>query len=142
MPMAVCVKPFVLAAIFLVTCQINFGQIAEKDEQEAKPIAVKILEFGKVTDRVVSKNTLDVVNSLDRTLWNSWDPKFGLVIVNYGTDQQIIRRERLITKSLETVRLHHARITFVRGGSCKPFGTVFWQIPREASLPTICEKLN
>lgn len=107
------------------------------------PVATKILEIGTVNDRLFSSKFSGLLDSIaeSRELdkWYSYSPEIELIIVNYGNSASNTRRERLITRALEKSHLYHLRVTIVRGGTCKSEQTIFWQVPRGAKLPEVCE---
>ena len=94
---------------------------------ETKPVAIKVLEFGKVTDKVMRSALEDFSRR-----WNATVP---LYIINYGTDKEIARRERLIINTRWSQAYERARITLVRGGLGKGSNTVIWKVPYGADNP-------
>ena len=92
---------------------------------QKKPVAIKVLEIGKVTDKAMRSALVGFSNR--------WDGTVPLYIINYGTDKEVARRERLMAN----IRwpYHHARITLVRGGFGKGPNTVIWKVPDGADNP-------
>src|SRR5687767_668267 len=113
-------------AVFTVTAA---AQVSPADPTP-KPVAIKFLEIGKSTDR-----------SFLRTIearWPVYDQWASYYIINYGTDREIARRERLITSSkfLQGVKHWGPRITLVRGGlTMTGPKTLFWKVPPGANNP-------
>lgn len=112
---------------------------AQRPEEPAK----KMLEIGVSNDKGLSRSFFGVLKTIDteptRYDWNSYSPKYRLVIVNYGTDKRIVHREKLLLQELEKFRLPHTMMTVVRGGTCKSEQTIFWQVPVGTDVPKICE---
>src|SRR5258708_15437244 len=134
------VRILLATAVLIGMSEFNVAQ-EQASVDNGKPVAVKILEIGKATDLQFSTKISDFLNSLDRKLWDyNYGPGLEMIIISYGTDREIEKRKKLILRVLEDARLYHTRVTFVYGELCKPTSTVFWQVPRRADLPEVCEK--
>ena len=97
------------AAIIFLVLLLSWAGVAQKNERfDAKIEAVKVLEVGRATERVVTSRM--------KEFWKSYDSKVELYIINYGTNREIARRERLITNTINFRHYDGARITLVRGG--------------------------
>lgn len=89
--------------------------------------AVKIFEIGRGTDKVITRKLNDS--------WKSYNPEIEFYIINYGSEKEIARRERLIRNTMNFRHEDPARITFVRGGIGGGQKTVIWKIPPGAEYP-------
>jgi hypothetical protein len=94
---------------------------------EKKPVAIKVLEIGKVTDKAMRSALEDFSRR--------WEATVPLYIINYGTDKEVARRERLIANIRWPQPYERARITLVRGGLGKGSNTVIWKVPFGADNP-------
>ena len=94
---------------------------------QKKPVAIKVLEIGKVTDKVMRSALVDFSSR--------WDATVPLYIINYGTGKEVARREKLIINTRWRERHDRARITLVRGGFGKGPNTVIWKVPYGADNP-------
>jgi hypothetical protein len=56
-------------------------------------------------------------------------------IINYGTDREIMIREKQIRVSIQWRKFDATRITFVRGGLRETVKTELWQVPPGAENP-------
>lgn len=92
-----------------------------------KPLAIKIMEIGRVSTRSFHTRMEKVATS--------YDPNLPLCIINYGSVKEIARRERLSTNSPFRWPHHRARITLVRGGRGNGPKTVVWEVPVGADDP-------
>ena len=103
------------------------AQVTDKSSDE-KPVAIKFLELRKMTGHALEKAL--------RSAWPPYDESSSYYIINYGTNREIGRRERLIVSSdFFQGATHRARATFVRGGFAKGPYTVFWKVPHGAENP-------
>ena len=75
---------------------------------QKKPVAINVLEIGKVTDKAM-RSALEGFS-------RRWQATLPLYIINYGTDKEVARRERLIINTRWSQGYDRARITLVRGG--------------------------
>ena len=64
------------------------------------------------------------------------DPTSRGVIINYGTDKEVAKRESDIRKQITFRQLDSSRVTFVRGGSEPGIRTQFFLVPAGAADPT------
>lgn len=64
------------------------------------------------------------------------DPNARGVIINYGTDREVARRERDIRSAIAFRQYDINRVTFVRGGSTPGIRTQFYLVPAGAQEPT------
>jgi hypothetical protein len=92
-----------------------------------KPVAVKVLEIGNVSRRILDRQL--------QTFWKSYDPTVQLYIINYRTNAQIARREKRVVDSFVFREVDRARITLVRGGPGQGERSVFWKVPPGATNP-------
>ena len=128
-----------LAALISCLCEIGFTQTGQT-AVHAKPVAVKMLEIGAVSDRAISSGFSNLIKGLDQYLCNSSDSSLEMLIYLYGPEKEIARREKVVLKALSDARWYHAKVTIVLGGKCRPNSTVIWKVPRSAELPQVCEK--
>jgi len=123
---------FAVFSILVVLCLLlNAVAVAQSAEQPAiaqKPVALKVLEMGKVPNRTFKRTMAH--------FWQSYDRMMQLYFINYGTDKEIARRERLIINYMPRLGdFDRPRITFVRGGFGNGPNTVIWKIPPSADYP-------
>lgn len=116
----------VAMAVLFCMCRFDIAQTPLASD-EKKPNAVKVLEIGKTTNQVF------IAKLKKYPEWN--DCSVQIYIINYGTDREIARRERLIISSFSFRYFDCSRRTLVRGGMGKP-NTVIWKIPPGADYPT------
>lgn len=57
------------------------------------------------------------------------------IIINYGNDEEIAQRERLVTNNLGSRTHDRSRLTIVRGGLKGETRTSFWLVPPTAENP-------
>jgi hypothetical protein len=57
-------------------------------------------------------------------------------IINYGTDKEVARRERIINNSIKSSKIDSARIMVVNGGKAYETKSVFYILPWSAESPT------
>ena len=118
---------FVSLVLFCSVFSLASSAQEPVNPREKKPVAIQVLEIGKVTDKVMRSALVD--------LSSRWDATVALYIINYGTDKEVARREKLIINT--RWREHHdrARITLVRGGLGKGPNTLIWKVPYGANNP-------
>ncbi len=94
-----------------------------------KPVAIKILEIGRVSDRTFVRR-MEVV-------WKSYSnyPNTWVYMINYGSSKEIARRERLLTREVALRTSDRSRITILRGGFVSVPRTVIWRVPPGADTP-------
>jgi hypothetical protein len=98
------------------------------DQDNNKPVATKILEVGKVSNREFRETLAE--------LWKSYDPTMPLYIAIYGTDKEITRNERIIVNSIDFRYYDRSRIVIVRAGG-KVTKVIFWKVPPGADNPSV-----
>ena len=123
---------FAVFSILVVLCLLSSaGAVAQSAEQPAiaqKPVAVKVLKIGEVPNRTFTR--------IMAHFWQSYDRTMQLYFINYGTDKEIARRERLVINFMPRLGdLDRPRITLVRGGFGNGPNTVIWKIPPGADYP-------
>jgi len=101
---------------------------ATNDENTKKPVAVKLLEIGDISEKEFRQKFNE------NKEWKDCDSDGQLYIINYGTDKQIEQREKLIIDLLPSRGYDCNRKTLVRGGSGS-LRTVIWKIPPGADYP-------
>lgn len=121
-------------ATALVAVSFAFGFCLSSLAQETsptvsgKPVAIKVLEIGRVSDWRFSRAMKRFPG------WSDCSVQF--YTINYGSDREIARRESLILKSMPTLRVFDcSRRSFVRGGLGRGPKTVVWKIPPGADNP-------
>ncbi|HEV8592413.1 MAG TPA: hypothetical protein VGQ55_09950 [Pyrinomonadaceae bacterium] len=104
---------------------------SETGSLEAKPIPVLVDEFGKQPDDVI-RGRLDTFFT---ELQNNPDNQG--YIINYGTDAQIAKREKLIRNHIAFRKFDASRITLVRGGASTDgeAHTKLYRVPPGADNP-------
>ncbi len=65
------------------------------------------------------------------------DKKFQGYIINYGTNKETVRREKLIRNSIAFRNFDASRITILRGGKIGEARTVFYLVPANSKPPSI-----
>ncbi len=90
-------------------------------------------EYGKLPDDHIFARIHNLFVELDN------NPNAQGYIINYGTDKEIINRERQIKKAISSLKLDANRLTTVRGGE-NPLGagawTKVWIVPPGAEFPS------
>ena len=117
----------VCLALICVISRNSFSQLPANVSPD-KPVAVKVFEIGKVSAREFAR------------IWKREDWRFSdwitqLYIINYGTNTEIARRERVIANSISFRNFDRNRITLVRGGPGIGPRTVVWKVPYGADNP-------
>jgi hypothetical protein len=112
--------------------------VSKHDDQSPKSTPDELFkpekfdEVGEVSD----EEFLKVFEAFTKK--SSSEPRFQGYIVNYGTPEEIARREKLIVESVNFGPHHdRSRLTLVNGGSRSSPLTAFWHVPPAASLPPI-----
>ena len=90
------------------------------------PLGVKMLEIGKISRASFQRRW--------RTVWRSV-PTDDIYIVNYGSDTEIVRREKWITDLMGEFESPRARVIVVRGRRTDGPRSVFWKVPPGADYP-------
>ena len=123
-----------VTATVVITLDVDCN--CPKEASASGPVAPEILpilvdEFGKMPDD-------DIRGRLDAFFTElSNNPNNQGYIINYGTDREIARRERLITNHIAFRNFDRSRITLVNGGA-SPDGeprTKLYRIPPGAENP-------
>jgi hypothetical protein len=119
---------FVGLALIIVVSRYHFSQAPSKVTPD-KPVAIKLLEVGKVSNRYFIRA---MANQPELA-----DCRVQLYIITYGENREIARRERMVIDWLLGHRGEYdcARTTLVRGGLGHP-RTAFWKIPAGADNPS------
>jgi hypothetical protein len=95
------------------------------------PKAEKIDEFGTATNGNVKMRFDSFMIELQN------DPTAQGYIINYGSDKELLKRERQIRNAIAFRKYDAQRITFVRGGETEEtIKTQFWIVPPGAAPPT------
>lgn len=120
----------IASAAILILWLNDFGQENPKEKPiPEKPVAIKVGELGKMSDRAFRGAMV--------SFWKSYDRDTPLYIINYGTSKQIAVRQRLILESMPRYLPEDpSRITLVAGGVAgKDPKTVLWKVPVGAETP-------
>lgn len=115
-----------LLLLLVLMSSFTFAQTSD-----TQPQALKFDDFGDL-------NNGDVKARLDAyfgELLNN--PSTQGLIVNFGSERQISRRERLIKFQIGVRKFDASRITFDNGRFSNEQKTEFWLIPQGAENPTI-----
>jgi hypothetical protein len=120
----------ILFLVLILMSSFAAAQIVDKTPAEARPEAVKIIEVGKAYDGEIKAYMDGFMLKLLA------DPTAQGYIINYGSNKEILKRERQIKKGIAFRRYDTARITLVRGGNEKVIRTQFWIVPEGAEKPT------
>lgn len=120
----------VLFLILIVMSSIAFAQTEEEIEMQDAPQAVKVVEFGKVTNGYI-KMQLDYFFT---ELGNN--PTAQGYIFNFGTKREIAQVEKVVRYQIKVRNFDSERITFVSGGAAENLQTQFWLVPIGAETPT------
>ena len=117
----------VCLALICVISRNSFSQLPTNVSPD-KPVAVKLLEVGKISNRTFIKA---MANQRELP-----DCRVQLYIINYGENREIVRREKLIIDWLSDRRRSYdcSRTTLIREGGVDP-KTVFWKVPPGADNP-------
>lgn len=120
----------VLFLILILSSSFAFAQTEDKTTVESPPEAIKLEEFGKATNGYVKMLFDSFMVKLHA------DPSARGHIINYGTDKQIMMREKQIRNAIAFRKIDRSRITIVRGGNTGGLKTQFWIVPAGAENPT------
>lgn len=96
-----------------------------------KPKALKSAEFTAATNGYIKMQ----MDAFFVELSN--DPAAQAVVINYGTEREILIREKQIKDAIKIRRYDETRMTFVRGGFWKNVKTELWLVPPGADLPEV-----
>ena len=122
---------FVFAALVLIFFGFASNGITQEPVKTAstdKPVAVKVFEIGKVSNR-------EFARIWKRENWGFSDWINPLYIINYGNDKEIAFCEKVITDSIAFRKFDRPRITLARGGPLNGPRTVVWRVPYGADNP-------
>ena len=119
-----------LVASTMLTVVTSFSQ-TPADVVPKKPVALKFAELGATESCEFREGMRGFMDALSNK------PGYQGYIVNYGTNHEIGRRERLITNRIAFRNFDRARITLVRGGYLSKPATEVWLIPPGADNPEI-----
>gem|GEM_PF-5668536 len=120
-----CLFKIFLASACLCLSITAFAQT--RNPTPAKPEPIKLQEIGRVSKR-------EFVRSVERFLDEVRKSQMSAVIINYGSDREIARREGWL-KNMHYRITHDLRITIVRGGVGRGIRTVMWLQPPGAEYP-------
>jgi hypothetical protein len=119
----------VLFLILVLMSSFVFAQSEDKTPAAPRLEAVKFEEFGKATNGYVKMLFDSIMVKLQA------NPNAQLVIINYGSDREIAKREKQIRNAIAFRRYETTRITLIRGGNEKVIRTQFWIVPEGAETP-------
>lgn len=120
----------VLFLILVLMSSTAFAQTEDNSCRLPRPTATKIDEFSIITD-VDFKTQID--SFYTELLQNLNSQGY---IINYGSEDEVATREKLIQESLGFRKFDAGRITIVRGGEAEIPKTEFWIVPPGADNPT------
>jgi hypothetical protein len=112
--------------LFLLLIGLSSMAFAQPEET---PKAVKFDEFEKATNGYVKMKMDYFYTELNN------NPASQGYIINYGTDREIIIREKQIRVSISWRKYDATRTTFVRGGFRDGVKSEFWMVPPGAENP-------
>lgn len=117
------IRVFLLILIMMIS--VAFAQTEET------PQAFKVAEFERATNGYVKMQMDNFYTELNN------NPTAQGYIINFGTDREILIRERQIRNAINFRRFDASRITIVRGGFRGIVKTEFWVVPAGADDPKI-----
>ncbi len=118
----------VVVWICVVSRSNAITQESVKTSAVDKPVALKVYEIGKVSNR-------EFARKWKRENWAFSDWLIQLYIINYGNNKDVALREKVIADSIAFRHFDRIRITLVRGGLVDGPKTVVWKIPPGAEYP-------
>jgi hypothetical protein len=112
-----------LFLILVVTFSVSFAPAQEKKEP------VKFFEFERISDKLLKEKLVEYKDALK--------PYAHSIIINYGTNKEILRREKQLQKQIALVFRGYdpPRMTFVRNIYTGKTRTVLWIVGEGAELP-------
>ncbi len=122
-------KLSLLFLILVAMSSVVFSQTKGKEEIPETPNAVKITEFGKVTNGYIKM----ILDNFYVELNNN--PSATGYIINFGSAREIARVERLIRNQIKFRRFDGERLVIVNGGKAEKLQTQFWLVPAGAEPP-------
>jgi cell division protein FtsL len=124
-------KKLSLILLFLIVMSsFVFAQKEEKGETSETSNAVKITEFGKVTNGYIKMELDNFYVELSN------NPNGTGYIINFGSAREIARVEKLIRNQINFRRFDTQRFVMVNGGKAEKLQTQFWLVPAGAEPPT------
>ena len=117
---------------FLVLLLVPFmGALAQDTRTTNKPVAIKVVEFGRVSDKKV-RQAVELYWKEQTRL------QLAGYIMTYGSDKDVERREKKISEAGFELSRHFGlpATIFVRGGRERDLKTVMWLIPEGAERPS------
>ena len=120
----------ILFLILALMCSTAFAQTSEKKD------AYKFFEYENISNKLLEEKLQSLCQESDKTFWIGW-------IINFGTDEEILNREKAIRKIYsETFRsaCHDSRIMFLRIEDKDKSKTEFWIVPPGEEPPPIKKK--
>ncbi|HVE55864.1 MAG TPA: hypothetical protein VNB22_03485 [Pyrinomonadaceae bacterium] len=112
--------------LFLLLFLMSTAAFAQTEET---PKPVKFDEFETATNGYVKMKTDAFYVELEN------NPSSQGYIINYGTDREIVVREKQLRDAIDFRKFDAARITLVRGGFWKNIKTELWIVPPGAENP-------
>ena len=108
-----------------------FGSfVFAQTEDKTPPKAYKFLEFGRATNGYIKKQTDAFMEEMQK------DQASRGYIINYGSPEEIKKREQQLRRTLASYKYDTQRITMVNGGNLLgKLNTVFWIVPADAEYP-------
>ena len=123
-------KPFcILFLILVVLISVSFAQMADNPPCDPKPEAVNFYELGTTTKPELKSRLEEYFKKLTA------EPDSQGYIINYGSDREVARREKIIRESIIFCKHDPSRITLVRGGNERILKTELWIVPPGADYP-------
>ncbi len=107
-------------------------QKTETGSVQPKPVPRQFDEFGNLPDDEVKARIQNLYVELGS------NPNSQGYIINYGTDKEVAKREKQITKAITFLKLDPSRVTIVRGGANAMgagVNTKVWIVPPGADNP-------
>ncbi len=122
---------YILFSIVVLLSSVVFAQVNENNEQKNETKSYLCSEFGP--------NPIGHIKSQLDGCWAETDktPKAQSYIINYGSDKELSRRERVIRSYINFRKLNSSKITIIKGGKEKEIRTQLWIVPEGAEHPNI-----
>jgi hypothetical protein len=128
-----------LKVLFLLLFLMNFAAFAqtqEKPKQDNLHKAYKSAEFGRITNGHIEA----LFDGFLAELAN--DKTAQGYIINYGSNREVVRRERHIRNQINFREIDAQRITFIQGGILNEIKTEFWIVSENAEPPKLIPALQ
>jgi len=116
----------ILFLILVVLSSVAFAQTEKKEP-------IKFFEFGTISDKLLKVKFDSFFIKLEE------GSNFDGYIVNYGTNDEITKREKQIQKILISTEQQSIRVSIARGGESEKQKTVLWIVP-DGGKPPIPER--